>query len=187
MVLSQTVSMFVLVLAVTGCNLPLNSKEAEKAGLSACDLRSFRSIEHAIQSGDGHGHGPNIGSDEWKSTIEFKLGVTPQEKELALHTANWCEFIESRIAQSNANTTRSLPSFDCTKTKRRVEELICKSHQLEELDVKLAYFYKAATAKASDNAQHLKYLQAEQRGWLKGRDECWKASIYSKLANSLLA
>ena len=65
------------------------------------------------------------------------------------------------------------PTFDCAKADGDVETLICKDPALGALDRKLDEIYKAATAKARDKMAAT--LRAEQRGWVKGRNECWKA------------
>jgi uncharacterized protein len=65
------------------------------------------------------------------------------------------------------------PTFDCAKAKGSVEELICKEPALAALDRKLDEVYKAAAAKAKDQMPAM--LRAEQRGWIGGRNECWKA------------
>ena len=41
-------------------NTPLNNK-------IICDMNSFEAIEQALKTSDPHGHGPDIGSSEWKS------------------------------------------------------------------------------------------------------------------------
>ncbi len=50
---------------------------------------------------------------------------------------------------------------------------ICKSPALAAADRKLHSVYGAAAKKAKN--EHPPTLAAEQRGWIKGRDECWKA------------
>jgi uncharacterized protein len=66
------------------------------------------------------------------------------------------------------------PSFDCGKAKSgSMEEMICKDETLSNLDRKLADVYTAASKKAVN--EHLPVLKAEQRGWVKGRNECWKS------------
>jgi uncharacterized protein len=66
------------------------------------------------------------------------------------------------------------PSFDCTKASGQVEQLICRDAALAALDRKLADAYaKAIKGWPADVA---KEQRAIQRGWIKGRDECWKAS-----------
>jgi len=65
------------------------------------------------------------------------------------------------------------PSFDCNKVEAgSIEEMICKDDALAALDRKLAEVYAAASKKAVN--EHPPVLKAEQRGWIKGRNECWK-------------
>ncbi len=66
------------------------------------------------------------------------------------------------------------PSFDCAKAKPgSIEALICADPALSALDRQLADVYAAARKKAANEKPPV--LQAEQRGWVKGRDDCWKA------------
>ena len=66
------------------------------------------------------------------------------------------------------------PSFDCRKVKdSSIEKMICTDNELAELDRKLAEVYAAASKKAVN--EHPPVLKAEQRGWVKGRNECWKS------------
>jgi uncharacterized protein len=44
---------------------------------------------------------------------------------------------------------------------------------LAALDVELARLYRVISAQAT--AQKLKTLRTYQRGWIKGRNDCWKA------------
>lgn len=67
------------------------------------------------------------------------------------------------------------PSFSCTKVAAgSIEELICQTPALAELDQKMSDIYQQASAKAAN--QHPPVLKAEQRGWIKGRNDCWKAA-----------
>lgn len=67
------------------------------------------------------------------------------------------------------------PSFDCSKVKAgSIEEMVCKDEYLTALDLKMAAVYKEASKKAVN--EHPPVLKAEQRGWIKGRDECWKSN-----------
>lgn len=65
------------------------------------------------------------------------------------------------------------PTFDCAKAQGAVEKAICADPALATRDRALADVYKAATAKASGKLAAT--LKTEQRGWVKGRNECWKA------------
>ena len=40
-----------------------------------CSDAWYQMVEENVETGDGHGHGPGIGSAEWRSVIQFKLGV----------------------------------------------------------------------------------------------------------------
>jgi uncharacterized protein len=72
------------------------------------------------------------------------------------------------------------PSFDCGKAGSSAEKLVCEDTELARLDRLVAERYAAAldvirnldtgASRAEDQ------LRASQRGWIKGRDECWKAS-----------
>lgn len=63
------------------------------------------------------------------------------------------------------------PSFDCAKAESEAETMVCADYGLAALDNRLAEVYAAELAKPDA----VKDLAARQRGWVKGRDECWKA------------
>ena len=71
------------------------------------------------------------------------------------------------------------PSFDCLKASSDAEELVCADQKLAALDRRLDTRFKAAleAARALDVGaeEATKELRATQRGWIKGRDDCWKA------------
>jgi len=71
------------------------------------------------------------------------------------------------------------PTFDCTKAESSAEKLICSNDDLAALDRKLADVYEGAVGvvKSLDSGaeEELNTLKAYQRGWVKGRDECWKS------------
>ena len=74
------------------------------------------------------------------------------------------------IAASDAG-----PSFDCAqKLTSSVEQRICADPKLAALDRQMAEVYAAATAKA--NGADAQSLSALQRGWIKGRNDCWKSA-----------
>ncbi|WP_095497525.1 lysozyme inhibitor LprI family protein [Paraferrimonas haliotis] len=66
------------------------------------------------------------------------------------------------------------PSFDCSQVSAdSTEAMVCQSDRLSQLDRDLAKAYQQALSKAANERSLLK---AEQRGWVKGRNECWKAT-----------
>jgi len=66
------------------------------------------------------------------------------------------------------------PAFSCAKAQGEVETLICGDASLATLDRKLDAVYKEASAKAKGKLATR--LREEQRGWVKGRNDCWKAN-----------
>lgn len=66
------------------------------------------------------------------------------------------------------------PSFKCAEATHEAEKLICEDNELAALDVKLSSLY----GKVAKNtpADQKKQLKAEQIGWVKGRNDCWKAA-----------
>ena len=66
------------------------------------------------------------------------------------------------------------PSFDCARAAAgSIEAQVCADEGLSALDRRLAQAYAAARKKATN--EHPPVLRAEQRGWIKGRNDCWKA------------
>ena len=78
------------------------------------------------------------------------------------------------ILASIGGTAGAAPSFDCSKVEAgSIEALICQDDQLSALDRKMAGVFAVATKKASN--EHPPVLKVEQRGWIKGRNDCWKS------------
>ena len=65
------------------------------------------------------------------------------------------------------------PSFDCSRAAGAAEQLVCRDSDLASLDLRLEEVFSRAVAGTSGDDQRL--LQAFQRGWIKGRNDCWKA------------
>jgi len=66
------------------------------------------------------------------------------------------------------------PSYPCDKVRAgSIQALVCEDTGLSALDRQLADVFAAASAKARN--EHPPVLKAEQRGWIKGRDDCWKS------------
>jgi len=82
------------------------------------------------------------------------------------------------IAAAGAPAAAATPSFDCGEPRSAAEEAVCANDALAALDRRLAVVWREALAAArgvADAATAVPRLRAEQRGWIKGRDECWKA------------
>lgn len=74
---------------------------------------------------------------------------------------------------------QSGPAFDCAKAEHEIEELICQDGELAAKDRKLADVYKQAIAAMekvdAGGPEAIQELKTYQRGWIGGRNECWKA------------
>lgn len=157
------------------------SSDISKDGF--CTQEWYRLIEKKVATGDGQGHGPDLGSGEWQSVVEFKLGIrgkvdVPQRKSDA-----WCRYIDQIVRSSHQGNAEigkkpilkkgAAPSFACgVVLPGSIEALICADAELAALDRKLAEVFTAASKKAINERPPL--LKAQQRGWIKGRNDCWK-------------
>ncbi len=72
------------------------------------------------------------------------------------------------------------PTFDCAQATHEAEIAICENAELAALDRRLAETYGAALAMAegldAGAETAVAELKAYQRGWIGGRDACWKDS-----------
>ncbi|MGR5062436.1 MliC family protein [Photobacterium sp. DNB22_13_2] len=78
----------------------------------------------------------------------------------------WCLMVTPSVA--------SEPAFDCTKADGAVETLICQDTYLASMDQKMQQVFDKAMAHLP--AEDVKIQKAMQRGWIKGRNDCWKAN-----------
>ncbi|MDO6776477.1 MULTISPECIES: MliC family protein [unclassified Shewanella] len=84
------------------------------------------------------------------------------------------------LANTQATEADKLaPAFDCQQASGEVEQLICQDSQLAQLDIQLNQVFKKSISQLGADADldvdALAQLKAFQRGWIKGRNECWKA------------
>jgi len=66
-----------------------------------CSEDWFAQVEQQIATGDNQGHGPDLGSIEWRHTVEFKLGLRASTDIPARNSTAWCEYIDKHIIQIN--------------------------------------------------------------------------------------
>lgn len=164
--------------------------QSGRAGTDSTDTGSFctqewyRFIEGKVATGDGQGHGPDLGSTEWQSVVEFKLGIRGKAEVPQRNSDAWCHHIDQIVRSSRMEEAKSgknshsakagAPSFACNSVKPGgIEAMVCADAELSNLDRKLAEVFAAASKKATN--EHPPVLKAEQRGWIKGRNDCWKS------------
>jgi hypothetical protein len=70
---------------------------AGSEALTPCTEEWYRYVEHKLVSADGQGHGPDLASDEWKSVIEFKLGIRGQPDLPGRDSEDWCQLIDAMV------------------------------------------------------------------------------------------
>jgi hypothetical protein len=87
---SITLTLFAFALVVlAGCS---NTKP-EKLKTNACSNKWYLIVEGKVMTADNHGHGPDMGSNEWRSVVEFRLGIRGNEQNPPLGSEQWCEYI----------------------------------------------------------------------------------------------
>jgi hypothetical protein len=78
-----------VIMLINGCaGMGENSANSQN-----CSSEWYALVEKQIPSGDGQGHGPDLGSLEWRSVIEFKLGIRGNAKIPLLESEQWCGYI----------------------------------------------------------------------------------------------
>lgn len=86
-------ALFALALAATGCIVNKESVIEQQV----CSYDWYLLVENQVSTGDNQGHGPDLGSIEWRSTVEFKLGIREQPGIPALDTEQWCRYINENF------------------------------------------------------------------------------------------
>ncbi len=54
-------------------------------------------VEARVPTGDGLGHGPDTGSVEWQSVVEFKLGIRDDPGVPPRDSHAWCRYVDARL------------------------------------------------------------------------------------------
>lgn len=84
------------------------------------------------------------------------------------------------LADPCSALAQSGPAFDCARAEHEIEELVCKDAELSAKDRKMADVFKQAIAVMekidAGGPEAIKELKTTQRGWIGGRNECWKES-----------
>lgn len=143
-----------------------------------CPADRLAAIDRHGTPHDSRGHGPDPGSEEWASTVEWQLGLRGQADLPARGSLAWCGRIEAALQQRDDKArlyaSRPGPAFSCRAVQPgSIPDLVCADTALGALDRRLAAVFAQARRRAT--REHPPVLQAEQRGWVKGRDDCWKA------------
>ncbi len=85
---------------ISGCS----AIEDKQHITNVCSNDWYAVVEKQIFTGDGRGHGPDVGSTEWRSVVEFKLGIRGSKKNPPIESKQWCNYINNNYI----NTDKSL-------------------------------------------------------------------------------
>ncbi|WP_062270338.1 hypothetical protein [Endozoicomonas arenosclerae] len=72
----------------------LNGCASQVKEPSLCTESWYEYVESRVPTGDGMGHGPDLGSLEWRSVVEFKLGLRDQNLLPDRPSNGWCKAID---------------------------------------------------------------------------------------------
>ena len=81
------------VLALSGCGVEPGPAHL----LPPCSEGWNQLVEETLPTGDADGHGPDVGSMEWRSVVEFKLGIRDDPAVPALESEDWCLYMNEEI------------------------------------------------------------------------------------------
>ena len=82
-----------LILLAAACG----TEDVRTVGPEPCSAEWQQWVESQVTTGDGQGHGPDIGSDEWRSVVEFKLGIRGNPAVPPRDTNEWCGYIDKQV------------------------------------------------------------------------------------------
>jgi uncharacterized protein len=139
---------------------------AQPASAPRCDAAWQRAVNARLEPGDGHG--PDLGSAEWFGAVEHQLGLRGTPGLPPAGSRAWCARVQQALdaaARAPACRVRAAPGS--------IPHQVCRIAMLATLDLKLAAVYRAAQPVAAN--EHPRWLVPTQRGWMRSRDECWKA------------
>lgn len=84
-------------LAVPFIILGCEPASQSQVSIEPCSNLWFDYIEKRLITGDAQGHGPDVGSSEWQSVVEFKLGIREDNDVPDLNTEMWCIYIDDLV------------------------------------------------------------------------------------------
>jgi hypothetical protein len=83
-----------LFLVTAGC-----SRVDETSAANICSAEWYALVQKQVLTGDSQGHGPDAGSAEWRSVVEFKLGIRGDKNIPPVDSEQWCEYINSNYME----------------------------------------------------------------------------------------
>lgn len=112
-------------------------------------------------------------SERFVRDLNYIRSFVLQDSHLYLATMADGSILEFSPLDSNRNQFAS-PAYECSDAEGTVEDLICNDPALIRLDLQLDTLYQAALVQFPES--EIPELKAYQRGWISGRNDCWKAA-----------
>src|SRR5210317_165144 len=120
--MSRWVSAFIIFVAIFA--QATNDYSSIMAAETLCSDSWYRFIEVTVLTSDNQGHGPDVGSGEGKSVIEFKLGIRDNPNLPDRDSEAWCRHIDQIVRKrapassqndggSNETVIAAGPSYNC--------------------------------------------------------------------------
>lgn len=134
---------------------------AAHAAAPACDAGWQLDVQLRL----GGTHGPDLASAEWQAGVEHQLMLADAPPRGG---AAWCARVQQAL-----DAARRAPVCRLRIGPDSIEGLTCRRAGLATLDLRLAQALSAARRQAARKERV--QLDAEQQGWLRGRNDCWKA------------
>ena len=84
---------------IGACSDAEQQSQASEPSLTnnVCTEAWFEKVDKQVVTGDGQGHGPDLGSMEWHSVVEFKLGIRGDESLPDADSELWCRYIDQHV------------------------------------------------------------------------------------------
>ena len=90
--------LLIVTVFIFGCAPAIEHNE----GPRPCSNEWLYFVEGQLKTSDSQGHGPDLGSIEWRSVIEFKLGIRGDPRVPGRESEQWCSFIDVYIKNQKA-------------------------------------------------------------------------------------
>ena len=93
--MAHTIAALILI-AVTSCGNGIQPG----AVTEPCSTEWIQLVEDKLSTSDSQGHGPDLGSMEWRSTVEFKLGIRDDPAVPDLESVEWCLYVNEKVFEA---------------------------------------------------------------------------------------
>ncbi len=87
----------VLIIFAAALSRAGDDRRSSRGSESLCTYSWYKFIEDKVATSDEQNHGPDVGSDEWKSVVEFKLGLRGQSDLPRRNSEAWCRDINQLV------------------------------------------------------------------------------------------